>query len=500
MVERALVLALVVMASGVGSAIGQQITIRTVPISQSHQFDLFPSRTQAMGGLAIAVDDSLYDPFSNPAKGARFASSRGFSAPGLYRVSAGAGAGRTLPVGALVRSGNWFGGAAVAIQQVDLSQPSIFALQVPDPCITCVNRGVELPAANRSNGNAYGQALLGRVFPASGLAIGASVFWADLNGVDGVDLLYAGSARLKQYGHAMDLRIGALKELAGDRSFSALLLHNRYATTHDVYYIDPFWDPGAQQFAQRPRLEQNLDHTNTWGLHLQYSQPLRNTGWKLGWIATTNIMSHPKIPNYEIQNIPRDPGNSEAFNFGVGISKSVQAATVGLDVVYEPIWSYTWADQAGPVQAANGTTIAAGGKTIENRFRFSNAIVRMGFAQDIAIDQSAKAFGFQLGLSVHRIDYHLAQRDNVQLTSRRLQEDWVEWTPTWGASLRFPAWELRYRGSVTNGTGRPGVFAGDVTAVDAPRLGNILVAPSGPLSLSGVRVMAHQVSISFPFK
>ena len=36
----------------------------------------------------------------------------------------------------------------------------------------------------------------------------------------------------------------------------------------------------------------------------------------LGWVATTNLMSHPKIPNYEIVNIPRDPGRSTAYNVG----------------------------------------------------------------------------------------------------------------------------------------------------------------------------------------
>jgi len=30
--------------------------------------------------------------------------------------------------------------------------------------------------------------------------------------------------------------------------------------------------------------------------------------------------------------------------------------------------------------------------------------------------------------------------------------------------------------------------------------GTILVAPSGPLTLTGVKVMTHQVAISFPFR
>jgi hypothetical protein len=96
--------------------------------------------------------------------------------------------------------------------------------------------------------------------------------------------------------------------------------------------------------------------------------------------------------------------------------------------------------------------------------------------------------------------YHLAQTDHVQLTSRSLKEDWTEWQPTWGLSFRFPSLELRYHGSVTHGTGRPGVGSGDVIfAPDAVRLaGNILAAPSGPLTLDEVKVTTHQVSISLP--
>jgi hypothetical protein len=343
--------------------------------------------------------------------------------------------------------------------------------------------------------------MLGRVLPEAGLSIGGSLFWSGLNGIDGTDLLYPGSVRLKQSGYSLDFRLGGLKRWSGNRSLSALVLHNRFATTHDVVYLDPFWDPGKQQFATRSRAEANLDHTNTWGMQVVYVHPLRPPGWRLGWIATANLMSHPKIPNYEIQNIPRDPGNSEGFNFGVGISKSVEGSLFGLDLIYEPIWSYTWADAAAPVETGLGPTIPVGGKTIENRFRFSNAMVRMGLAHEIPLEGGVRSVGLQLGLGVHSINYSLAQRDNVQATSRRLNEGWIEWTPTWGLSLRLPSLELRYRGSVTNGTGRPGVFSGDLAIAEPAIPGrNILVAPSGPLTMSAVRIMTHQVSVSFPLR
>ncbi|HXV86470.1 MAG TPA: hypothetical protein VD793_07210, partial [Gemmatimonadales bacterium] len=145
-----------------------------------------------------------------------------------------------------------------------------------------------------------------------------------------------------------------------------------------------------------------------------------------------------------------------------------------------------------------GDTIPAGGKTIENDFRFSNALFRMGVSRDLG-----KTTGFQIGLVVRNVHYWLEQFDNVQATRRTQEEQWVEWTPTWGFTLRFPELEIRYHGNVVNGTGRPGVVPqGDVIALEAasPIPGNILVAPSGPLSLGEVKVITHQVGLSIPIR
>ena len=293
---RALPLGTFLLAAWAGPVAAQLISIRTVPISQSHQFDLFPSTRMGMGGVSLAVTDSLYDPFGNPAKGVRLGASRFFGSPGVYSVSQGAGAGRTLPVGTWVRSGNWFGGASVALQEMDLSDANPFQ-PFPPSCPQCdvaqilQVQGVQLPSADRSHNNAFGYAMLGMAVPHKGLSFGASVLWSGLHGVDGVDLLYPRSTRLTQKGHDVDLRLGALKEWGSGRSLSAVVVHNRFAASHDVFYFDSFWDPGAQQFSQRPRLEENLDQTNTWGAHLEYSLPLRAPGWRVGWAVAPEDLS-----------------------------------------------------------------------------------------------------------------------------------------------------------------------------------------------------------------
>jgi hypothetical protein len=353
----------------------------------------------------------------------------------------------------------------------------------------------------RTHGNTFVFASLGKTDSSRGLSVGGSAYWSRLRAVDGVDLLYSGSAGVRQLGHAVDLRLGALQEWDNGRTLEAVLVFDRYVMTHDVTYLDLIWDPGTLTFTQRPRLDRNLDRTNTWGAHLAYERPLTAPGWRIGWIATANHMTHPKIPNYTIQSIPRDPGNSNAFNLGVGLSRTRAGATFGVDVIYEPIWSHTWADAALPVETVLGDTIAPGGMTIENRFRFANALLRVGVATDFATDGATPSAGVQLGLVVRSISYRLSQFNHVELRGRTQDESWIEWTPTWGVTLRRPGWELRYHGRITHGTGRPGV-APDVNFADAaPRAGGgIIAAPSGPLTLDEVRVVAHQISISLPLR
>ena len=486
-------------------ASSQIISIRTVPIAQGDQFQIFPANNLGMGSVSLALDDPLQDPFVNPATGARVAAARFFSAPTVYSLSQNAGGGRSLPLAALARAGAWYGGLALTLQQVEPSRPpvapgGVFAL--PRPGLD-VAQGIPGPDT-RARGNQYVFAMAGKILP-NRLSLGASALWSGLHALDGVDLLYAGSQRVEQRGHALDVRLGLLKEWQGGRSLEAVLLHNRFAATHDVTYVDLIWDPGLQSLVQRARLEQNADRTNTWGLHLKYARPIGASGWRVGWVATANRMSHPKIPNYELANvpvIPRDPGRSFAYNLGIGLSKTRGPATFGVDAILEPIRSYTWADALTPVTTIVGDTIAAGGKTVENRFRFANALLRMGVSRDVELGGLGKAGELQLGLVVRSVRYHLAQTDNVQLLQRALDTGWLEWTPTWGLSLRFPEFEIRYRGRVTHGAGRPGqqsfpvVWGRDVAFAG----GSILAAPTGPLNLTDVSTTTHQISLSLPLR
>jgi hypothetical protein len=449
MVKRSLRLSVLLLGLA-ATAQGQLISVKTIPIAQADQFQVFPSRNIGMGGASIALPDTVFDVSSNPAKGARIGEVRFFSAPYLYSASQGSGAGRTLPMGTLLKMGSWFGGFSAALQEVDQAQrgfagPEFFDV-VANP----------IPLNEGSRGNKFLFGTIGKTLSASGLSVGGSLFWSELHAIDAVDRMYANSRSVQQFGHAVDLRIGGLKEWHGGAALAAVLVHNRFAMTHDVTFADVFWNPVTMTTFQRPRVDRNVDHTNIWGLELTYERPLATPGVRVGAVFTVNRMSHPKIPEYEFTQvlvIPWDPGHTNAFNIGAGISRTVGAATFGADVIFEPIWTHTWGEAQTPLVSRSGTPIPTGGRTVENWFHFTNAVFRMGVDREFW-----KTANLQLGLNVHTVRYRFWQNDLVQESGRTQTESWTEWAPTWGLRLRFPELEVRYQGSVTNGTGRPGVF------------------------------------------
>ncbi len=490
----------------------QLIQIKTLPIADGDQWRIFPSANAPMGDLSFALADSLLDPFVNPAKGARVPD-RGlfFGSPTFYSVSQNAGGGRTLPLGGVFRFGSTFGGFALALQQLDTIRgngqvffPPVATPVATDPAVVPATTTVTPTAPSRENRFAF--ASLGQSFAARSLSVAGSVLWSGLRNIDGVDLLYTGSQGVNQHGSALDARLGLTKEWAGrrgTRTAEAILLHNRFDMAHDVTWADQVWDPNTRNFLSRARVDHNLDKTNTWGMHLAYSQPLADSGWRFGAIATTNLASHPKLPDYQIAQvmvIPWDPGHTAAYDLGLGVSKSHGPTSLGVEAIFEPIATHTWGEAHGPMQSASGATIPDGGKTTENQFRFSNAILRAGAGHDLRIT-SDQVIRLQAGVALRSISYGLDQADHVAETTRHQDEHWVEWTRTWGLSFRFSDLEMRYAGRSVTGTGRPGIVpSGTFFAAADAFTSNVLAAPAGPLTLTDVRVTTHQFSISVPLR
>jgi len=432
-----------------------------------------------------------------------------------------------FPFGVFSAAGSWYGGLALALQQVDASRLGSSSVNTPGnldtafrltgqlaPSVQDLSPGPRphgnalafamigkvLPGSGLSvggsvrwaHGNALAFAMIGKVVPGSGLSVGGSVRWAKLRALDGVDLLYPGSTRVEQSGATVDARLGLLKEWAGDRSLEAVVLHERFRMTHDVTFLDAFWDPGTQQFLQSPRLVHDRDFTKRWGLQVKYERPLTASGWRIGWLATANRISQPDTPNLDLLNIPQDPGHAAGYELGVGVSRTYGPSVFGMDFVYQPIWSTTWAEAGTPAATSGGDT---------SRFHFSNALFRMGVSREVTLGPLTRTAALQLGLVVRSVHYNLAQRDDVDGTTRHLEESWLEWTPTWGLSLRFPELELRYRGLVTHGTDRLVTPANQFFANPAADLRPGFFPSPGPsMTLDGVHVVTHQVSVSLPLR
>jgi hypothetical protein len=472
-----------------GPASAQIIPIRTVPLARGDQFFLFPSNNLGMGGVSLALADSLLDPFRNPAMGVQVSGAQLFVSPVAYSSSRQAGGGRTLPVSILGRAGSWFGGVSAAIQQVDNSGTiNSFPEPLALPRGGVIANTVDGTGSSSSHGNAYAFGSIGKAL-GTGLSVGASVQWSGLKALDGVDLLYPGRQDLAQSGHGVDLRLGMLKEWPGSRTLEALVLHNQFSMTHNVTYLDLFWDPANQTFLQTARVERNLDRAQTTGVHLAYQRPLTASGWQIGWIGTANFVANPRIARNEVVTIPRDQGRSAAYNVGVGFAKLLGPGRFGVDLVYEPIWSRSWAVADAPALTDLGDTIPVGARTIENRFRFANLVLRLGVGRDLTLTGMTKAVGLDLGLALRSMHYRLVQSDHL-----------AEWSPTWGLSLRFPELELKYRGRVINGNGRPGspgFFGGPLIDV-APN--SFVLTPGSDLSLAGVSTITHQITLSLPLR
>jgi hypothetical protein len=205
-------------------------------------------------------------------------------------------------------------------------------------------------------------------------------------------------------------------------------------------------------------------------------------------------------------NIPRDPGTTYGYNLGVGVGRVVGSSAFGIDVIEEPMFSNTWADAARDTAIVGGGTIKAGGRTVENTFRFSNVKMRVGFGHDLFVSKdSGSALSAQLGLSIYSIDYRLKQTNNVQKSFRTQDEGWTEWTPSLGLRYRARDFEIHYTYRRTCGPSDCMGFGGQsfpvFAAVDAvPRSGGIIAAPSSPLTIDGGTVRAHQLGVSIPIR
>jgi hypothetical protein len=488
MILRTVTLAAAALALAVlpGPVRSQNITLKTVPIPTGEQFLLFPTQSLGMGSVAIAADDPLAAPFANPARRLEGDRARVFATPTFYGEANQWVGGRSLPIAALFAGERLHGGLAVATQQVRDRQRAWWFPMPPPP------GGRDL--ARDASGNTYVFGTVGGRL-SERTSVGASLFHASLNAVDGVNMLYGRATAIEQSGGLTEARFGFAHDLGSDRSLEGTVTNTRLDMRHDVHYTDVIWagDPWMEPPTFIQWQERNDDHTITWGTRLRYSQPL-DAASRFGLILAGSTKAHPKIPNYNIVDIPRDPGNSAVFNIGAGVSRSEAGATLAMELIVEPGRSHTWAFADTAVTLPSGAVLEAGDRTVDNQFRFLNWVVGLGF------ERETERLGYQLGLRVRQINYSLDQEHFLAEVRRATRESWAEWSPSWGAVARFGGMEVRYGGRFTaRGWPDLGWFGGD-TLVAVPEAGvDFVVGATGPVSIPSFRVTTHRFTLSVPF-
>jgi hypothetical protein len=474
-------------------AAAQVIAVKTRPMAVGDQFTFFPAPNAGLGGASIALADRQYDPFVNPAKGARLPSSFAFSAPTFFSVSKTSGGGSTFPIGVMAKSGSTFGGIGLAIQSINRANDDGPQVNFPVPEQT--SSGESSP----SHTNRYAYVLAGRSFDRAGLSFAASALWSGLSAVDGIDQMYIDSRGVDQSGRTSDVRFGVMKQWKGGESLDAVVVYNRFDLSHDVSFSNLFWDPLQRQIIDRPTSEAASERTRTWGAQLQFERPLSDSTWRIGARLVANRIRHPGIPDYEISSIPGDQGRSSAFNIGVGLSRSVGRTTFAVDAVYEPIVSRTWGYSDSAI-VSNAATMPAGSRVVDSRFRFDNSVLRAGISHALRHEPGDLGVRLFAGLDARGIKYRLDRDDHVTDVGTRTHRAWNEWSGTWGATFLFPVVEVQFRSRLTSGLRRPDIDVPTDLPISVLSFRSDVV-PFGrvsTVSMRDVRVATHQITVSLP--
>lgn len=518
-----------------GIAEAQLIPIKTTPIISGDSGMMLPSRTVGMGGVSVAVDDPLLDPFVNPAKGRRLRGLQVFIVPTLYTIDDGQGGGRTLSGGFTTGSSRFFAGGFFSYQNLVNTLPLIPWLidldpQVEDPLFPRDFNGQPVPGSYRRPRNLTWNAFWGFNLSQEGYSIGLSWSGSDTEQLEGYEYLYKDCLSLQHRGRSDLLRLGLFFEEEETGSAEFLLLLGRSNLTHYVTYpelelswwMNPWrnwrWSmlSGSRSIgydwwnvASNPgpiEVRRFEDQSRMVGFHLgavrRLSDPTRRLGWNLTW----NWKKYPSIPEYELEGmraIPRDPGFVHAFSAGFGLSSTEPGIYGSWEVNLQPVFLETWGITDVPLQNWQGQEILpAGAKTIENSFRFLNGSFAFGGGWN------GRDIGIQAGFRITSYNYSLRQKRNPSDIWEKRREDWLEFTPTWGGSLEFPDFQLQYSGYFRIGTGRPGVEQFWISPRNPMDSGGSLVldpsdplaAPTGKLVLEEHPVICHQISIVVPLK
>ena len=484
---------------------GQIISVKTIPLITTVQFSLAPSYNAGMGGVSIAIDDSLADGFLNPARLAALNRSMIYTAPyqdswqdplstDAWNSPPATQQGRqvlgsqaqAIPVGIIRRlhmaSGRLEITTALALAVEKLRHAS-HSRMFQDPDTWEWNGPLRISAVNLPL-----SAMVAVNFPQRGLSLGAGFDAVLIRAVDGVPMLYPGADQLRQNGNMAHYRVGASLTGSEGSRLDGLLLYRRYHMEQEAIYA---WQDNLL----------NKDEEQSWLLQLKGRIPVEDQA-QLGLELTGQYKWHPKLPDYPAQQIaiPRDPGITKAGRVGLGFSSRVKRLRVALDVELELIDSRTWGDTTAAVIGVDGQTIPAGDPLFKNDYILTNAALRLGL--EFRIHARLRVQG---GWSVRQtsIDYFHEDFVTGEKISNTPQNWWKEPALTAGLVAQVGPTEWIFHTRVQYGTGRPvqeqiwWPWFG-VREFGAKAASDLLVPPSG-IALQNAPVVLHQLSMVYWF-
>lgn len=477
---------------------GQALPVKTVPLLTMEQFIMTPSYRIGMGGVSIAVDDELGDAFANPARMPALGRNLYFLAPRYNGWTLSQLPRLFFPVLEPIANleGGFRSSSLVAIPTGLLKQSgpeaglkSAVALSVAPEWLRYHDGSDWSGSILHFNAlNLPFMALSALEIPGiTGLSIGGGVQGVFVKGVDGVGMLYSGASSLEQSGYLLSGRVGLYQRGRRGGQLDVLVAGHSFGVQHKAKY-----DGGGSV--------SNNDENYGLKAAAAYDRPLGG-GYRAGMTMEWSWRYHPKIPDYPLSGVPRDPGITRALDLGLGLSRQDDETLMAVDAIFERVDGRTWVAAESSTKRDDGSIIARGEPVLWNNYLFTNGLLRLGVETRLREDLRV-----QLGSQIrtYRVDY--TRKDEItgdELFVKR-QGQWGELVLTGGAVLRREPWEWIYSLQIVNGNGIPGrigwwmPWRGGAFLEGAAAYGtfgaDFYIPPLG-VGIEPVPVLMHQVTL-----
>ncbi len=491
----------------------QLINVHTYPVLSDGGGGI-PTASETMGGVSIAFQDYLHDALVNPAAipfaetgmlitGPRYStwtatqhstSTRTLvNGEGVPIESTNSSYDRnssknyTVPIGLLQKYGTTGFTISGTYQR--------YHSKISDHSVTTNSVGTfgSYDESYHGDYNASASAGFGMVIPGTNVAVGIGGGYSDIHATDGLLFLYSNSTGVSLSGKGWDAHLGAAAELADIGELQIVGGYSSYKSTHE-----------AEQRFGLERVE-NKDEVNAWYLQTGLRKTI-NERLTVGVRLTGNLKDHPKIPEYSVAGIPRDPGTTYAMNAGLGFSwKTSSDAVFAFEYAIEPVSSETWVEAEVERDVNGGRTILPGEKEQQNDYTFLNHVIRAG--AQVPLD-TWLTFRFGAAMKAYNFDYHHENFITNLTRDVESQNSWTEVTLTSGLFATIGGMTFAYQAEMLNGLGileqsgsffrAPAFDAPEGNAVRSSAVADYLIPPNGNVQVRPIPVIAQRLSFTMP--